>query len=475
MSTGFLKVNGTKIVNENGDQVVLKGVALGGVLLMENFMTGYAGSETEHKEPLLKVLGKEKFEYFFEKFREYYFTDKDAEFLKSLSMNCIRIAVNYRHFLDDSDLFKIKPEGFKRLDRYVDICTKHQIYCIIDLHAVPGGQGTDQHCDNGLHKAIFWNFGHFQDAAVNLWKVIADHYKDNTWIAGYNTLNEPCDSKHYRLINYYSRVEKAIRSVDPHHILYLDANTYSMDFSHFPEEPFPNSVYAIHDYSLLGFPGHQTYIGSDFQNEKLKKQYYDKITLMKKMNVPVYVGEFGPVYASEFRGDKGVEATNDARYKLLNHQIEMYNHGDPAGDNKPVSWTIWCYKDIGLQGLVYASPTSKWYQLLTPWLKKKLRLGVDKWGAQPDPAVEKLYSDLRDHFREVIPKEHHKALYPSNWTIDDYVNRMTRELLLGQYLGYEFADYFKGLSFEDLDELAASFKFENVEKRLKLNQYLKEN
>lgn len=48
------------------------------------------------------------------------------------------------------------------------------------------------------------------------------HYKDNTWVAGYNPLNEPTDSEHTRLIAFYERVEKAIRAIDPHHILFLE-------------------------------------------------------------------------------------------------------------------------------------------------------------------------------------------------------------------------------------------------------------
>ena len=32
----------------------------------------------------------------------------------------------------------IKPEGYKWLDRIVDICAKEGIYTILDLHAAPG-------------------------------------------------------------------------------------------------------------------------------------------------------------------------------------------------------------------------------------------------------------------------------------------------------------------------------------------------
>lgn len=138
----ILKVKGTKIV-DGDNEVVLKGAATGGHLNMENFITGYPGHESDHKKALLKVLGKEKFDYFFDKFYEYFWTDEDAVFFKSLNLNCLRIPFNYRHFLDDDDWSKIKPEGFKLMDRVVDSCAKHGIYTILDLHAVPGGQNQD--------------------------------------------------------------------------------------------------------------------------------------------------------------------------------------------------------------------------------------------------------------------------------------------------------------------------------------------
>lgn len=75
-------------------------------------------------------------------------------------------------------------------------------------------------------------------------------YKENPWVAGYNPLNEPADSEHSRLVEWYARVEKAIRRIDPDHILFFDGNTFAMDFRRFPA-PLPNSVYSCHDYSVI--------------------------------------------------------------------------------------------------------------------------------------------------------------------------------------------------------------------------------
>jgi aryl-phospho-beta-D-glucosidase BglC (GH1 family) len=112
---------------------------------VENFITGYPGREYQIREALAEVLGAEKAQYFFDRFLYYFFTESDAKFYKQLGLNCIRIAFNYRHFEDDMNPMVMKPDGFKWLDRVVNLCAEQGIYTILDLHTVPGGMQWD-HC-----------------------------------------------------------------------------------------------------------------------------------------------------------------------------------------------------------------------------------------------------------------------------------------------------------------------------------------
>lgn len=117
------------------------------------------------------------------------------------------------------------------------------------MHAVPGGQNPDWHSDNPTSYAAFWDYKDHQDRTVWLWEQIAARYRQNPWVAGYNPLNEPCDPEHVRLPAFYTRVEKAIRAIDPDHILWLDGNTFAMEWKGF-ETVLPNCVYAMHDYAV---------------------------------------------------------------------------------------------------------------------------------------------------------------------------------------------------------------------------------
>ena len=135
MATGILKVRGDRIVDAAGNDVVLRGAGLGGWLNMENFITGFPGHEHSHRAAMLKVLGQEKYDYFFDRWLTYFFMEEDATYFASLGLNCIRIPFNYRHFEDDMNPRVLKEEGFKHLDRVIELVC-HAIHCIFKSREV---------------------------------------------------------------------------------------------------------------------------------------------------------------------------------------------------------------------------------------------------------------------------------------------------------------------------------------------------
>lgn len=222
----------------------------------------------------------------------------------------------------------LKTSGFKHLDRVIDLCSKYGIYTVLDLHTAPGGQNGDWHADAGSHIANFWNHKDFQDRVVLLWERLAEHYKDNTWIAGFNPLNEPTDPKQTRVVAFYDRVYKAIRAIDPHHALFFDGNTYASDFSHFGEivKTWKNTAFSIHDYSLFGFPASpEKYVSSETQLKRLRRSYEKKKEWLDERGLCVWNGEWGPVYArKEYDGAK-TDEINEERLLVLKDQLDIYN------------------------------------------------------------------------------------------------------------------------------------------------------
>jgi hypothetical protein len=100
---------------------------------MENFITGYPGMESQHRAVMPAALGKEKYDFFFDKF-ENFFTEAGARFFASKGLNCLRIPFNYRHFEDDMNPIVLMEKGFKQLDRVLDSvsCRQSDLLHIID-------------------------------------------------------------------------------------------------------------------------------------------------------------------------------------------------------------------------------------------------------------------------------------------------------------------------------------------------------
>ena len=160
----------------------------------------------------------------FEQFLEQFFADDDAAFLQSLGLSVVRLPINYRHFESDMEPFTIRDDGFRHLDRVIDLCATRGIYTIIDLHAVQGYQNQDWHSDNPTHRSFLWTQKVFQDRALSVWESIADHYRGNRWVAGYNLINEPNDPSRSVVVSFQKRLIDVIRAIDGDHLIYLDGN-----------------------------------------------------------------------------------------------------------------------------------------------------------------------------------------------------------------------------------------------------------
>lgn len=261
----FLKVKNGAVVDESGNRVRLRGTNSGAWMNMENFMNGFPGCEHRLRFFAKQILGEELGSYFFDSMLGNFFTEADVEYIASLGMNLLRIPLNYRHFEDDMHPFVYKEEGFQMLDKALDWCEKHNVYAILDLHAVQGWQNSDWHSDNYTRSALLWRTLHFQDRFVALWEEFAKRYKGRSVIAGYDLMNEPCTNTDYTrmpLLPYdgrwdemnklYRRVTEAIRKIDSDHIVILEGDDFSRRFMGLDVPFTDNLMYSSHEYSLVG-------------------------------------------------------------------------------------------------------------------------------------------------------------------------------------------------------------------------------
>jgi len=451
----LLRVSGDQIVNGKGDTVYLRGFGLGGMLHMENFINGYPANEEAMREGLKKVLGEKKYNLYFDNVLKNYFTEADAAYIHSLGLNLVRIPINYHLFEDDMNPGIIKEDAFAHLDTVIERCARHQVYTIIDLHALPGSQNQHWHSDNPTHVASFWIHKDFQDRALHLWEVIAKRYKDQPWVAGYDLINEPADPTREKLFPYYKRLRDAIRKVDPHHILFLEGDRYAVEFDKFTEI-WKDVVYTNHDYAGPGFVSGGDYPGITrgkyYDKDTLERDFLQRSEFMLSHHVPIWVGEFGPVYTGDPKKD-------EMRYQVLKDQLAYY-------DKYKVSWCIWLYKDMGLQAIMHQNENTPYMKLVSKFLTRKDSLGADAWGAT-DKNIRGVIAPLEDLLKKEFPD------------YDPYPNGRERELallvrhiLISEALLPEYCNLFKDLSEGQLIELAESFNFKNYVKRDRLADIL---
>ncbi len=451
-----LRVAGDRLVDGSGRTVRLRGFGLGGWMTMENFITGHPGTEGQLRRAMRRSMGAEASAAFFESFLTDFFTEADADHLTGLGVNCLRVPFSYPHLEDDAAPFVLKEEGFARLERVVRICASRGIYTILDLHSAPGYQNQNWHSDNPSHWAHFWTHPHFQDRVVHLWEALAERFRDEPWVAGYNPLNEPADASGEAIGPFYARLERAIRAVDPDHVLFLDGNRYSTDFSVFTDV-FEQCVYTAHDYALPGIAAESRYPGETrgqhFDRGTVEAKFLERTEFMRRTGTPIWIGEFGPLYTGDAERDAGA-------HRLLADQLELYReHG--------ASWSLWTYKDIGTQGLVHVAPDSPYLQLIEPVLAKKRRLGADSWGGS-EQGIRHVLEPLEELMRTEFPD-----FDPFPWGPKPFLNLLVRHILLAEPLVDEFAERFRGVDPARAAELAGSFAFDRCVRREPLEALLR--
>ena len=223
----WLRTEGTRIVDEHGQVVKLRGFNIEGWLMWQGPIWGLHWiSETRITDQLTELTSTEDVERFRREVHERFIVEEDFVRMKELGANVVRIPFHYRILEDDAEPFTYEAEGWEKLDRAVEWCEKHGLYAILDPHALPGGQSghfvsDPEKCTGLWGRAGLWRNEVYQDRAVALWKAIATRYADRSVIAGYDLMAAPGpEGRKDAILALYRRMIEAIREVDPRHIVH---------------------------------------------------------------------------------------------------------------------------------------------------------------------------------------------------------------------------------------------------------------
>jgi len=271
--------DGQQIIDPDGKVIKLRGVLLEGWLMWNGALWG-AGftSETVIATRLERLVGEDEFNSFQKAIYENFITEKDIEMIADLGLNAVRVPFNHTVLESEAGEVDYTADGWVYLDRLVDWGEKHQVYVILDLHSAPGGQSGVFVADPDSTK--LWESKENQDRTVALWQAIASRYHQETIIAGYDLLNEPGFNNPADLVLFYQRLITAIREVDPYHMVIIEGNHLTSDFSFFSEPLSTNMAYSFHTYNFL--------------SDEVDDNQVDELTAISEaQGVPIWNGEFG--------------------------------------------------------------------------------------------------------------------------------------------------------------------------------------
>jgi endoglucanase len=332
----FISVRGKEVIDAAGKPFLMRGTNLGNWLIPEGYMFKFKSINSPKliNEALSELIGPDETRAFWEKYLHTYITEADIHYLKTIGVNSIRIPFSYRLFTKEDYLGENNPDrGFELLDRVIGWCKKENIYVMLDMHSAPGGQ-TGDNIDDGYGYPFLFKSEASQNLTADIWKRIADHYKNETIILGYDLLNEPiatyfnADELNPLLEPLYKKITAAVRAVDKNHIVILGGAQWDSNFKAFGAPFDSKAIYTFHKY----------------WTEPTKQVIQDYIDFRDKYNVPIYCGETGENKDEWVAAFKNTLEQNNIGwhfwpYKKMDNVSGFVTFDVPAGYDKIIEYT----------------------------------------------------------------------------------------------------------------------------------------
>jgi endoglucanase len=266
---GFLHARNSRVVNDQGNEIILRGMGLGGWMLQEGYMLGIKNEGTQHsiKARITDLLGKSECDKFYQLWLQNDFTRADVDLLAKSGFNSVRLPMHFNIFTLPIEQESLKGQntwlktGFELTDNLLAWCKANRIYLILDLHAAPGGQGKDANIsDYDPTKPALWESETNRQKAVALWRKLAERYANEPWVGGYDLLNEPNwtfeakdkngrnDQSNAAIWGFYKVLTRTIREVDKNHLIIIEGNGWGNNYNGFPGAWDDNMALSFHKY-----------------------------------------------------------------------------------------------------------------------------------------------------------------------------------------------------------------------------------
>ncbi len=321
----YLKVREDKIVDENGNEILLHGFNIGdgsGVSGDWYYPTVYQRGENPN---VLFGYGQDLLTYSR--------NEDDINIMKNMGVNIVRLWFTIDK-LNDTLLFEKQLESF---DKTIDFYGKNNIYVMPVLYDV--GENDNPACrsrrefnlnlwEEGRGSAI-WN------KVIETWGIIAQRYKDNPYIAGYDFINEPKTPNQEILCDFYADIIGEIRTYDQKHIVFpetdvLQYRVYDKQWTNLDDNLAVNyHFYQPWWFTKYGgqYPGEHD--GITYNRQWIEDYFSNILNHNDIKGKPLMVSEFG-FLSESLHGDNGA--------RFIEDEVNTFNE-------KNISYMYYGYKN----------------------------------------------------------------------------------------------------------------------------------
>ena len=373
----FVTISGHDLISPKGQKLSICGTNLGNWLNPEGYMFGFNKTNSAHfiDEMFCQLVGPDYAAEFWKDFKDNYVTRKDIEFIASTGANTIRLPFHYKLFTDEDYMgLTSNQDGFARVDSVVTWCRDNGLYLILDMHDAPGGQ-TGDNIDDSYGYPWLLESEASQQKFCDIWKKIAEYYKNEPVILGYELMNEPIapyfsnmEELNAKLEPLYKHATLSIREVDKKHIILIGGAQWNGNFNVFKDGSYDDKLmYTCHRY------------GGDATKEAIS----NFIHFRDSVNLPMYMGEIGH---------------NSDEWQAAFSRVMLENN---------IGYTFWPYKKVDNSCFMGIKRPDNW-DVIVNFAEASRTTYKEIREARPDQAVaRKILKDFIENCkcRNTVPQE----------------------------------------------------------------------
>lgn len=310
----------------------LRGVNLGGWLLLEKWMTPtlFEGTDAIDEYTFMRTDGARMK---IERHRQAFIQEADFKWLAANGIEAVRIPIGYWIFGGDEPY----TAGISHLDWAVRMATKYKLKVLLDLHGAKGSQNGKDHSGK-VGQCEWFRRGEYRQQTIDVLIRLAERYHDDDCIWGIELLNEPkIGIFHFKLRHFYNRAYDALlKAARPGtYIVFHDGFTPRLLNGAVLASPTLPVAMDIHWYQFGRLMHRFETIGRYFR--ALSRRH--KLIARLQRRQSLIVGEWSVVLSGAI--------LNGARHEKEQALFKEHTQLQLAAYDTALAWFYWTYKTEG--------------------------------------------------------------------------------------------------------------------------------